>query len=292
MGMVTSCSAWQRDCPMSVTASADTTTHGYTLPMTSTLDAYCEWLASWGASDRTIVDRRRYVGRHLERYPLGASTDDLTAILAAHQGWTATTYYGHLRSYYGWAARTGRLAEDPTRDLRRPRTPRSQPRPLTADELHRALEASSGDVRAYLLLASRAGLRAHEIAKIRGEDVTEDAIYVTGKGGKTAMIPTHPDLWALAQTYPRQGWWFAGARAGEPRSRHAVTLRVGRHFDALGIEGGIHRCRHYYGTALLRSGVNLRIVQTLMRHESLATTAGYLAVDEDERRAAILGLVA
>ena len=61
---------------------------------------------------------------------------------------------------------------------------------------------------------------------------------------------------------------------------------------AAGIEGSLHRCRHYFGTELLREGVSTRVIQTLMRHESLATTENYLAVDEAERVAAIRRLAA
>ena len=48
--------------------------------------------------------------------------------------------------------------------------------------------------------------------------------------------------------------------------------------------------RHFYGTELVRAGVNLRIVQTLMRHESLATTAIYTDVNQDQQRAGIAAL--
>ena len=68
------------------------------------------------------------------------------------------------------------------------------------------------------------------------------------------------------------------------RSRHACIRSA--------IEGSIHRCRHYFGTELLRAGVSVRVIQTLMRHESLATTANYLGVDEDERVAAVRALAA
>ena len=62
---------------------------------------------------------------------------------------------------------------------------------------------------------------------------------------------------------------------------------MGKLFTALGISGSIHRVRHVYGTRLLRAGVNIRVVQKLMRHSSLATTATYTAVDESEMRSAI-----
>lgn len=261
--------------------------------MSPLLDTYCRWLTSWGASERTIGCRREYLARHLASHPAGATQAELIDHLANYSGWTAYTYYSHLSSFYGWAVDSGAMETNPMRGMRRPRHPRQRPRPLTADEAQRALEAATGNARAFLILAMRAGLRAHEIAKIRGEDVTADAIYVTGKGGKTAMIPTHPHVWELAQHYPRRGPWFPGRAKGAPSiTPHAVSVSVARLFTRLGIDGSVHRCRHYYGTTLLRGGANLRVVQTLMRHDSLATTAGYLGVDEDERRTAILGLVA
>lgn len=63
-----------------------------------------------------------------------------------------------------------------------------------------------------------------------------------------------------------------------------VSTRTTRLFAANGIEGSIHRCRHTYATRLLRAGVNIRVVQELMRHKSLASTQIYTAVDEVERR--------
>jgi integrase/recombinase XerD len=72
----------------------------------------------------------------------------------------------------------------------------------------------------------------------------------------------------------------------------AVSTMTTQLFKANGIEGSIHRCRHTYATQLLRAGVNIRVVQTLMRHASLTSTQIYTAVDEDERRDAINRLVA
>lgn len=60
---------------------------------------------------------------------------------------------------------------------------------------------------------------------------------------------------------------------------------------SLGIEGSLHRCRHTYVTSLLRSGANIRVVQSLMRHQGLAVTARYLEVNDDERTDAVARLV-
>ena len=67
-----------------------------------------------------------------------------------------------------------------------------------------------------------------------------------------------------------------------------LSCRVTEHFRDHGVtEGSFHRCRHTFATRLLQAGVNLRVVQTLMRHDSLSTTAAYLGVLEDERSAAV-----
>jgi len=86
------------------------------------------------------------------------------------------------------------------------------------------------------------------------------------------------------------GFWFPAQRGHVDAT--AISSKVTAHFRRHRIEGCYHRCRHTYGTGLLQAGLNLRIVQTLMRHESLTSTAAYLAVDEDERAAAIRLLVA
>jgi integrase/recombinase XerD len=249
---------------------------------------YEVWLRSWGASESTIEARIRIAKNFEERWgdPPGLTTEDLACWLASYQGWTRCTYYNHLRSYFGWLHHSGRLPTDPTRDLRPPRKPKPRPRPVTEEELARLLRTPDRDARAWFLLASLAGLRAHEIAKIRGEDVTAEFIYVDGKGGQRAFLPTHPLLWDLAQDYPRKGWWFPG-RGGGHLHRRTVTNKSSRIFTDLGIEGSVHRLRHAYATRLLRSGTSIRVVQTLMRHESMTTTAVYLGVTEDERRAAV-----
>lgn len=259
--------------------------------------AFADWLRSWGAADTTISNRITTIqaGARAWGDPLVVDGDTLAGWLGNpdYSAWTRVAYYGHLRSFFGWLLDTGKRDDDPTSKLRRPKTPVNRPRPLTADEVDRALEAAKGRQRTWLLLALLAGLRAHEIAKLRGEDITRESIYVMGKGGQAALIPTHPALWELAKAHPRTGWWFPSPTASggyvSPKSISTLTTRL---FIELGIDGSIHRCRHTYATRLLRGGATIRVVQDLMRHSNLATTAAYLAVDDDERRAAIGGLVA
>jgi integrase len=206
--------------------------------------------------------------------------------------WTRSTYFGHLRSYFAWAAAEGVIRDDPMVGMRWPKRRAGTPRPLTPEQVHQVLAAASPRMRAWLTLGLYAGLRAHEIAKIRGEDVDVDQLYVMGKGGFDAYLPTHPLVWAVAQTMPRTGWWFPCRDGDDHTASKTISTLTTRLFKANNLTGSIHRCRHTYATELLRAGVNVRVVQTLMRHQSLASTMIYTAVDEVERRDAIALLVA
>lgn len=257
--------------------------------------AYSAWMQGHGLRPYTITQRVQFADARLREW--GTFDLDPAALalwLGQHTGWTAVTYYTHLTSIYRWLVEVGSLPVDPMSHIRRPRRPRPHPQPLTQAELAAVLDGTTGHLRAFILLASLAGLRSHEVAKVRGEDVDAGAIYVDGKGGQAATVPTHPDLWDLAQSFPRQGYWFPSpVREGQPYSAQQVGALVARRFREVGIEhGSIHRLRATYGTELLRKGSNLRIVQTLMRHASLAITERYLGVSEEERAAAIRSLVA
>lgn len=258
------------------------------------IDAYESWMRSWGAAKKTIKARKTLAKRLLRDWGLaGFTSSNVAEFLGGPppprkpwSKWTRATYHGHLTDFCAWLTANGHLDENPMDEVRSPKRPRPNPRPLTEAEARRVLGVVEGQTRDWILLAMLAGLRVSEIAKIRGEDVTADGIYVSGKGEVEAMLPCHADLWAMAERYARHGYWFPGNDEGHIPSQQ-ISLVVGKLFTALGIEGSIHRCRHYYATSLLRNGANVRKVQKLMRHANLETTASYAAVDEDELRDAI-----
>lgn len=270
--------------------------------------SYEDWLISRDMSPSTIKLRLKIYRQRLNAWgSFDVPAADIVGWLRGFSGWTRNTYQQCLDSIYLWREETGQITneQNPMRHIKRQPTPRRRPRPLTEDELQKALKAASPRTRVFLLLGYLAGLRAHEIAKFHGRDITEERIRVVGKGGVDASIPTHPILWEVAQTMPADDHWFPshqGRRGVDPtrpprpdaESRHldvqTVTKDVRVLFQSLGIEGASHRARHTFGTMLLRNGANLRVVQDLMRHGSLATTAGYLGVDDDELEAAVSGL--
>lgn len=253
--------------------------------------AYESWMRSWGAAETTVRLRMGVAQTLVDAGvdPYSTTTQELTDYLSRHHwtGWTLATYHSALRNLFGWLADTGQIEVDPMAKMRRPRTPKTQPRPLTSEQASRLLATATPRVRTYLSLALFAGLRAHEIAAIEGRDVTRETIYVVGKGGKPAHIPTHPLVWEQARLYPRDGYWFPGRGRTGHVSREYVSRQVSELMRTQGLEGSIHRCRHTYATTLLRSGVNIRVVQELMRHESLTSTQAYTLVEDSERVAAI-----
>lgn len=256
------------------------------------LGDYEEWLWGNGLSQRSIDLRTQFAGMRLEEWPrLDVAPHQVARWLARYDGWTRNTYLGHLRSLFAWAVETGRVESDPTVNIKRSPQPAPNPQPLTSSEVERLLEAATGDTRLWLLLALLAGLRRHEIAKLRGEDFDERQFRFVGKGGKIARIPMHPALWAELQERPRAGLLFPNpkdpARAITP---NVITQRIFKLFRELGVDGGIHRARATYATDLLRSGANIRVVQALMRHSSLAATEHYLAATEEELTDAVRGL--
>jgi integrase/recombinase XerD len=250
-------------------------------------------MAAWGASPATRRMRRSMLGT-LERRGWGSieqvTRRDIEAFLGtpSFKPGTRSTYFVTLSAFFTWAAESGLVETSPMKGVRRPRQPRTKPKPLTEDEVTKVLDSARGPMRAWLMLALYAGLRAHEIAKIDGVDVSEDNIFVSGKGGKEAYIPTHPLLWTLAQNYPRQGFWFPSTSVDGHVIPNVVSVQVGWHFRNNGIaSGSIHRCRHTYATKLVRRGANIRTVQELMRHSSLATTQVYLEVTDADKTNAI-----
>lgn len=254
------------------------------------LSDFSQWLAAQGAGERTIRDRLtviRAFGQFRGFDPRLAEACDVMAYLARPDlaAWSRLTYWNHLQAWCRWMQTRGRT-DSPLDGLRSPKTPAGMPRPLTRDQVEMLLAAADPRMRTWLLLGLHAGLRAFEIAKIRGADFDGVNLYVIGKAGKKELLPADSVLLEEAARYGHGFWFPSYGPSGHLRSE-TVSHTSSIFFSTLGIEGAIHRCRHTYGTELLRAGANIRVVQSLMRHSSLNTTARYTAVDETERHHAI-----
>jgi integrase/recombinase XerC len=250
------------------------------------IDAYTAHLRLAGHPPTTIRTYRTPLTRAASALPHGllSDADDIAEWLAGHTARnTRATYAVALRGLYRWAVATGRLAEDPMAGLPVPRQRRGLPRPVSHAELAGVLAAAGEPVRTWCLLAAYAGLRCVEISRLDRADVTEQVVYVHGKGDRDRAVPTHPEVWRAVAALP------PGPVAG--CAARYVSSRIARTCDRIGLgQVTAHRLRHWAGTWWQAASGDLRVTQELLGHASPATTAVYTAVSDRSRRAAVLAL--
>lgn len=265
------------------------------------LSAFVTHGVASGHSPLTIKAREATVRRLAEVHDvLTVAGEDLTGWLASLDlaRSSRSTYRAHLRAWFRWLHRTNRRGDDPALDLPTIRAPRGVPRPVSPAGVRAILEACTdpraATTRAYVLLAAYEGLRVHEVAKVRGEDVRDGMLLVTGKGGAVSSVPLHPLVAELAEVMPRAGWWFPSPQSSTGHvSRVSVSLAIGRAMERAQVPGTPHGLRHHFGTQVLRSsGGDLRTTQRALRHASPATTAIYTQVPDETLTRAIFGIPA
>lgn len=258
------------------------------------IEEWCAWMTAQGLSERTINERAMLFTR-LKGEPLNLTPADLIRELGRTELSNASksTYINHMRAFFAWAIRMEYTTKDPTTKLPAPRVPRGTPKPVTDIEMRRLARAPMRrKTRAMVLLCAYQGFRIHEAVKVRGEDIDLErgTVFVNGKGGIRVDLPLSDVIRDLAATMPREGFWFPSGDSHVKANSASDT--VGKAMRRAGVEGSAHSLRHWYGTQLLRRGANMRVVQELMRHSNLATTAIYTQVDPDQKRAAIASLAA
>lgn len=264
------------------------------------LDAFRTWMQAEGHTENTWKARVRRVEKFaatLTCEPEDATTEDVVHYLASLRVGKSTraTYHSHLRGWFRWLVVMRYRDDNPLERMKPPRPPRRQPRPVTDRELEVILATPVRQrTRMMLLLAAFQGLRCHEIAKMRGEDVNlaDGLLTVRGKGDVVAVLQLHPLVSALAAEFPVRGWWFPTHNGNEhgdvgPMLAKSVSHVLSEVFKRAGVAGGAHRLRHWHGTKLIEEGTDVRVVQTLLRHSSLSTTALYTKISPEQQRVAI-----
>lgn len=267
------------------------------LPADLAVDLIADW-ATWqyaqSLSVRTVTERASAVKRCAQQ--TGTAPEFLQpqqiAEWLANDEWSArtrVTYYLALSAWFRWLATMGHRPVNPMERVGKPRQPRTVPRPITDANLRRLLGVlMRRRTRAMILLAALQGLRAHEIAKVKAEDfdLVDRTLTVKGKGGVVATLPLHHLVVEHAYLMPRTGYWFPGPDQGHQR-RESVCQTIKQAMVRAGVRGSAHQLRHWFGTALVRAGVDLRTTQELMRHQNLASTAIYTAISDRQRAAGL-----
>jgi len=169
-----------------------------------------------------------------------------------------------------------------------PKRPRKLPEILSPEEVMHFLNAIINDKhRAILTTAYAAGLRVSEATHLKVTDIDSQRMMLRveqGKGMKDRYVMLSPRLLDVLRTYWKSArppqWMFPGEVPGQPITREAVGLACQKARRDAGITKPItpHSLRHAFATHLLESGADLRTIQLLLGHRSLATTARYLKV--------------
>ena len=245
-------------------------------------------LRSWNEATPTFVDG--YFAT-LERRGLS------TATLARRRS--------ALRGFHAFLGRVGHAAQDPVALLPPPRRERRLPQPLTRDDVESLLAHPEGAEplalrdRAMLELAYAAGLRVSELVGLTRDavDLKGRALVVTGKGDKQRLVPFgRAAAGALAAWLERGRPQLAEKPTRHERVRHErvfVNARGGAlsrmgwwkilrgHARGAGVTARVHphALRHSFATHLLEGGADLRVVQELLGHASVSTTAIYTHLD-------------
>ncbi|HEU5043033.1 MAG TPA: tyrosine recombinase XerC [Nocardioidaceae bacterium] len=215
-----------------------------------------------------------------------------------------------VRVFTGWAQRTGRSTTDAGSLLGTPKAHRTLPPALRLDEVRGLLDAaatraddgSAVGVRdvAILELLYATGIRVGELCGLDVDDVDHERslVRVFGKGRKERSVPFGRPAARALDTWLARGRpelmapgagaaLFLGARGRRVDQRAVRTLVHARLADVPGAPDlGPHGLRHTAATHLLEGGADLRAVQELLGHASLATTQIYTHVTTDRLRAA------
>jgi integrase len=259
---------------------------------TVVLSAFTAHMLAAGRAEGTVYRRVLYVQQLLAPHTVlgDVPTSALELFLAVrrhtHLPETRKAIRASFRVFFAWAERTGHIDRDPARELLPIRIPPAVPRVAPDAEIEQALSGAPLEEQAMILLARLACLRLTELATLRTEHRQGDAIRVLGKGGTQRLVYLHPAvLDALVALERRQGdgWYFPGRFTGHlhPQSVHKIMVRR--------TGWNPHSLRHAGATAAYRATGDLRAVQAMLGHASMATTQRYLHLDEEARRAAALG---
>jgi len=195
-----------------------------------------------------------------------------------------------VKGFTGWLAEREGIDATAVLSARGPKYRRSLPRPLSEqgarDMIDRVIAARDA---AVITLLYGCGLRISEALALTGAaSPLPEVLRITGKGGKTRLVPVIPAARAAVARYAAlvpfdlapAGPLFRGARGGAlnprliARAMESARLQLG-----LPATATPHAMRHSFATHLLSAGGDLRTIQQLLGHASLSTTQAYTAVD-------------
>jgi len=262
-----------------------------TPPSWSTLlDSYL----SWQLAEHRPISTRKLRSYHIRRFaaetelgPLEVTLDDIVEFMSENAHWSGN--YAHsvkttLRSFFRWARKRGHRIDDPAEDAPSVTVTMGKPRPASDAAVEACERSDDWRVRLMGRLGDRVGMRCREMCRAHTRDVVGSRgaylMIVHGKGDKDRVVPIDDGLARDILALPT-GYIFEGDIDGHLSAGYISKLISW----AMGELGTAHQLRHRACTRWLRtSGGNLREVQELAGHASVATTQIYTLVDDQSLR--------
>ena len=213
-----------------------------------------------------------------------------------------------VRSFYRYLLLDGRIKQDPTELLESPRLGEHLPEVLSTEEIDMiedSIDLSKAEGqrnKAIIEVLFSCGLRVSELVNLQLSNLylEDEFIRVMGKGSKERLVPISP------KAIKELGYWFEQRnlmkikpgeqdyvflnRRGSHLTRTMVLIMLKRQAEEAGIKKTIspHTLRHSFATELLKGGADLRAIQAMLGHESIATTEIYTHIDTTTLREEIL----
>lgn len=215
-----------------------------------------------------------------------------------YQARSTARFLSGLRSFYKYAVREGRVAEDPTLLVSMPQLGAPLPKSLSEADVEALLAAPDTEDtlglrdRTMLEVLYATGLRVTELISLTLDEINlrEGSLRVFGKGSKERLIPLGEEAIAWLEDYLKTarplllggqpGDILFPSQRGTPMTRQTFWHRIKLHAQVAGIRTSLspHTLRHAFATHLLNHGADLRTVQMLLGHTSLSTTQIYTHV--------------
>lgn len=258
------------------------------------LGGYLEFLAQLGITSPSAVTAREVASfaRHLGTREPPLTTSSTARMLSS------------VRGFHRYLLDEGQVQVDAAADTAPPKLATRLPKAISIEQMAAVLGACSGDSlpelrdRALLELLYATGARVSEAVALNVDDVfEEDVVRLFGKGGKQRIVPlgsyarealdaylvrARPTLAVRGHSTPAL---FLGIRGQRVSRQNAwLIIRAAAERAKLGVEISPHTFRHSFATHLLAGGADVRVVQELLGHSSVATTQIYTLVTADTLR--------
>ena len=233
----------------------------------------------------------KHFAAFLGRAPDTATPEDLRTyqLQMTNDGVSASTYNVRIISLrFLFGVTCGR--EEMKRFMQFHRKPWKLPVVLSVEEVATLLAAVPGPglkYRAALGISYGAGLRASEVCNLKVKDIDSDRMLIhvdDGKGGRDRKAMLSPSLLDLLREYWREsrpeGWLFPGKPKITPLSPRQLNraFTSAKHMAGISKPATLHTLRHSFATHLLEANTDVRVIQVLLGHAKLTTTARYTHV--------------